>query len=126
MFKKVVLAAAAVSVLVTGFQSNAQAAVSTTVRDHRAKVVVRDHRTKVVVRDHRTKRPNEVVKIMRKKISCQLGVEKLWWKGFKSIRINDCSGPSYGYSAHKDNGIYFAKMSAYTGRMRISYMGFAH
>jgi len=126
MLNKALIAAAAVSILASGFTSTAEAASSSAnVRDHRAPEV-RDHRTKVEVRDHRAKRHNEVVKISRPKFECSLGKEKLWWSGYKSIKAYDCQGTSYGYRAIKGHGIFQATMNAYSGKMNIEFVGIAN
>lgn len=109
---------------------------TTTVRDHRTpkQVSVRDHRsnkqTKVrdhrvskqtKVRDHRKPRKNEVVKISRK--DCRAGYEKLRRSGFRKIAMLDCQGAQYTYLAHKDHALFSARMNAYSGTMKVSYMG---
>jgi hypothetical protein len=54
MLNKALIAAAAVSILASGFIGSAEAAgASVTIRDHRTQIVVRDHRVPEV-RDHRT------------------------------------------------------------------------
>ena len=118
MLNKALIAAAAVSILTSGFISSAQAAS--------ASVTVRDHRTKVKVRDHRSDRRSEVVKVNRPKLACGQGKEKLWWHGYKAVRAYDCQGASYSYRAMKGNGIFNATMNAYNGRMNIEYVGIAH
>ena len=152
MLNKALIAAAAVSILASGFISSAEAAsASVTVRDHRTKIVVRDHRepevrdhrtkivvrdhrepevrdhrTQVKVRDHRSERRNEVVKVNRPKLACGLGKEKLWWAGYKAIRAYDCDGVSYSYRAMKGHGIFQASMNAYNGKMNIEFVGIAN
>lgn len=98
---------------------------TTTVRDHRApkQVNVRDHRSnkQTKVRDHRKPRKNEVVKISRK--DCRAGYEKLRRSGFRKIAMLDCQGAQYTYLAHKDHALFSARMNAYSGTMKVSYMG---
>lgn len=98
---------------------------TTTVRDHRTpkQVNVRDHRSnkQTKVRDHRKPRKNEVVKISRK--DCRAGYEKLRRSGFRKIAMLDCQGAQYTYLAHKDHALFSARMNAYSGTMKVSYMG---
>jgi hypothetical protein len=109
---------------------------TTTVRDHRTpkQVIVRDHRsnkqTKVrdhrvskqaKVRDHRTPGKNEVVKVSRK--DCRVGYENLRRSGFRKIAMLDCQGAQYSYLAHKDHALFGVKMNAYSGTLKISYIG---
>ncbi|AKI02491.1 hypothetical protein IMCC20628_03809 [Hoeflea sp. IMCC20628] len=133
MFNKALIAAAAVSILASGFASSAEAA-SSTQRDHRSKVIardhrapdVRDHRTKDELRDHRSQRRNEVVKVNRAKQSCNVGKQKLRWSGYKSVKAFDCKGTSYSYRAKKGHGIFQATMNAYSGKMHVKFVGIAH
>ena len=99
---------------------------TTKVRDHRTATKVRDHRTRNVIRDHRSQRNNEVVVVKVKKFSCGTGYERLRRTGFRSIQIADCYGAKYSYRAHRNNKIFRADMNAYSGRIQLTMLGFAH
>jgi len=96
-----------------------------TVRDHRTgkQAKVRDHRVSKQdkVRDHRTPRKNEVVKVSRK--DCRVGYENLRRSGFRRIAMLDCQGAQYSYLAQRDHALYGAKMNAYSGTLKVSYIG---
>lgn len=144
MFSRSALSALVAAATLISFQPAALASDSISVRDHRAKVVVRDHRTTTkvrdhrtttkvrdhrtrnVIRDHRSQRKNEVVVVKAKKFSCGTGYERLRRTGFSSIQIADCSGAKYSYHAHRNNKIFRADMNAYSGRIQVTMLGFAH
>jgi hypothetical protein len=98
---------------------------ATTVRDHRTpkQVNVRDHRStkQANVRDHRKPRKTEVVKVSRK--DCRVGYENLRRSGYRKIAMLDCQGAQYSYLAHKDHALFGVKMNAYSGSLKISYIG---
>lgn len=139
MFAKSILTLAAASLTALLVQTPAQAGDgSRTVRDHRTpvQVQVRDHRTPVQVqvrdhrktkqgkvRDHRDSRKNEVVKVARK--DCRLGYEQLRRSGYERISILDCRGSEYSYRALMNSGIFDARMNAYSGKMKVSFIGIA-
>ena len=150
MFSKSILALAAASLTTLLIQTPVQAGdASRTVRDHRTpvqvqirdhrapvQVQVRDHRTPVQVqvrdhrttkqgkvRDHRDSRRNEVVTVARK--DCRLGYEQLRRSGYERISILDCRGSQYSYRALKNFGIFDARMNAYSGKMKVSFIGIA-
>jgi len=139
MFSKSILALAAASLTALLIQTPVQAGdASRTVRDHRTpvQVQVRDHRTPVQVqvrdhrktkqgkvRDHRDSRKNEVVTVARK--DCRLGYEQLRRSGYERISILDCRGSQYSYRALKNFGIFDARMNAYSGKMKVSFIGIA-
>lgn len=85
--------------------------------------IVRDHRggAQTNMRDHRETRRNEVVRVSRK--DCRLGYEILHRSGYKRIGIINCRGAQYTYVAEMDRAIYGARMNAYSGSMKITYMG---
>lgn len=135
MFSGAVLSALIAAATLISFQPAALASDTTSVRDHRAKVVVRDHRTTTkarghktrnVIRDHRSQRNNEVVVVKAKKFSCGTGYERLRRTGFRSIKIADCSGVKYSYHAHRNNKLFRADMNAYSGRIQVTMLGIAH
>lgn len=139
MFSKSILTLAAASLTALLIQTPVQAGdASRTVRDHRTpvQVQVRDHRTPVQVqvrdhrktkqgkvRDHRDSRKNEVVTVARK--DCRLGYEQLRRSGYERISILDCRGSQYSYRALKNFGIFDARMNAYSGKMKVSFIGIA-
>jgi hypothetical protein len=96
-----------------------------TVRDHRTakQQKVRDHRVtkQQKVRDHRSQRKNEVVKVSRK--DCRVGAENLRRSGYRRIAMLDCQGAQYSYLAQRDHALYGARMNAYSGTLKISYIG---
>ena len=148
MFSKSILTLAAASLTAVLIQTPVQAGdAGLTIRDHRVTVQVRDHRTpaqvqvrdhrapvqvqvrdhradaRVKVRDHRDSRRNEVVTVARK--DCRLGYEQLRRSGYKRISILDCKGAEYSYLAQKNHGIFGARMNAYSGKVKVSFIGIA-
>ena len=126
MFTKSILTLAAASLATLLIQTPVQASDSSrNVRDHRAtvEVKVRDHRvaTQPKVRDHRATRKTEVVKVSRK--DCRVGYENLRRSGYKSIKMLDCQGTEYSYLAQKNRALFGAKMNAYSGSLKVSYIG---
>ena len=125
MFKKSILAVTAAALVTVLAQTPVQARdSSSSVRDHRAPVEarVRDHRApQAKVRDHRTPRKNEVVKVSRK--DCRVGYENLRRSGYRQIRMLDCQGAEYSYLAQKNRALFGAKMNAYSGSLKVSYIG---
>lgn len=137
MLTRSILTLAAASLATLLIQSPVQARDSSTnTRDHRATVELklRDHRAPVQVqtrdhrvskqdklRDHRTGRKNEVVKIERK--DCRVGYENLRRSGYRSIKMLDCRGTEYSYLAQKHHALFGAKMNAYSGSLKVSYIG---
>ena len=95
------------------------------IRDHRApsQVQTRDHRAdkQDKVRDHRNPRKNEVVKIERK--DCRSGAENLRRSGYRQIKMLDCRGTEYSYLAKKHHALFGAKMNAYSGKIKVSFLG---
>lgn len=115
MFSNSILTLAAASLATLLIQTPVQAADgSRNVRDHRATVEVK-------VRDHRSQRKNEVVKVSRK--DCRVGYENLRRSGYRSIKMLDCQGAEYSYLAQKNRALFGAKMNAYSGTLKVSYMG---
>ncbi|MCY0092701.1 hypothetical protein [Hoeflea ulvae] len=102
-----------------------RATVERKIRDHRAPAPVqtRDHRlTKQdTTRDHRNGRKNEVVKVSRK--DCRSGAENLRRSGYRQIKMLDCRGSEYSYLAKKHHALFGAKMNAYSGKMKVSFLG---
>ncbi len=92
-------------------------------KDHRN--AVRDHRTQTQTRDHRIERKNEVVPITREKLDCGLGTVQLLKMGYVSVVVNECDGPVYHYTAMQDASLFRAAMSAYTGKMTVTFVGLA-
>lgn len=129
MFNTSILTVAAISVVSIFAQAPANASdlshIVQDVRDHRTttQVTVRDHRTtkQQKVRDHRTPRKNEVVKVSRK--DCRVGYENLRRSGYRRIETLDCQGGQYSYLAQRDRALYGVKMNAYSGSLKISYIG---
>lgn len=137
MFKKSILSLTAAALATLMIQAPVQASDSSAkIRDHRTTVElnVRDHRTakqtkvrdhrvpvQVQTRDHRNPRKNEVVKVARK--DCRLGYEHLRRSGYKRISILDCKGAEYAYLAQKNHGIFGARMNAYSGKVKVSFIG---
>jgi len=137
MFTKSILTLAAASFATLLIQTPVQASDSSrNVRDHRAaaEVQVRDHRattqpklrdhrvaTQPKVRDHRATRKNKVVKVSRK--DCRIGYENLRRSGYRSIKMLDCQGAEYSYLAQKHHALFGAKMNAYSGTLKVSYIG---
>lgn len=106
-------------------RKNTVVPVKNKVRDHRtgATTTIRDHRVEPTVRDHRTKRKNEVVTIPR--LDCLVGHEKLRRSGYDDIVANECDGAQYTYTARMGTGIFRALMHAYSGTMKVTYLGIA-
>jgi len=135
MFTKSILTLAAASLATLLIQTPVQAAdgsrnvrdhratVEVKVRDHRATSQVQDHRaaTQPKVRDHRATRKNEVVKVSRK--DCRVGYENLRRSGYRNIKMLDCRGTEYSYLAQKHHALFGARMNAYSGTLKVSYMG---
>ncbi|MDF1607560.1 hypothetical protein PZ897_05170 [Hoeflea sp. YIM 152468] len=137
MLTKSILTLAAATLVGVLTQTSVQASdLSHIVKDHRAttKVSVRDHRTTTQhkvrdhrvskqqnIRDHRTPRKNQVVKVSRK--DCRAGYENLRRSGFRKITMLSCHGVQYSYLAQRDHALFGAKMNAYSGSMKISYIG---
>jgi len=137
MFTKSILAVSAAALTTLLIQTPAQARDSSSgVRDHRATIElkVRDHRApsqvqtrdhradkRDNVRDHRNGRKNEVVKISRK--DCRLGAESLRRSGYRQIKMLDCRGTEYSYVAQKNRALYGARMNAFSGKVKVSYLG---
>ncbi|AKI03025.1 hypothetical protein IMCC20628_04350 [Hoeflea sp. IMCC20628] len=126
MLTKSILTLAAASLATILIQAPAQASDSSrNVRDHRAaaEVQVRDHRiaTQPKVRDHRATRKNEVVKVSRK--DCRAGAENLRRSGYRQIKMLDCQGTEYSYLAQKHHALFGARMNAYSGTLKVSYIG---
>ncbi|MEP3438164.1 MAG: hypothetical protein ABJN75_15480 [Hoeflea sp.] len=137
MLTRSVLTLAAASLATLLIQTPVQAGESSrTVRDHRATVELklRDHRAAAQVqtrdhragkqnklRDHRSQRKNEVVKVSRK--DCRVGLETLRRSGYRSIKMLDCQGAEYSYLAKKNHALFGAKMNAYSGSLKVSYIG---
>ena len=115
MFKKSILSLTAATLATLMIQTPVQASDSSAkIRDHRAPVQVQ-------TRDHRNPRKNEVVKVARK--DCRLGYEHLRRSGYKRISILDCKGAEYAYLAQKNHGIFGARMNAYSGKVKVSFIG---
>jgi len=126
MLTKSILTLAAASLATILIQTPAQASdLSHIVKDHRAtvQVKVRDHRVtkQETIRDHRTARKNEVVKVSRK--DCRVGAETLRRSGYRKIAMLDCQGTQYSYLAHKDHAVFGAKMNAYSGKIKVTFLG---
>ncbi len=137
MFNKSILALTAAALTTLMIQTPAQARDSSSgVRDHRATVErkIRDHRAPAQVqtrdhradkrdnvRDHRNGRKNEVVKISRK--DCRAGAESLRRSGYRQIKMLDCRGSEYSYLAKKQHALFGAKMNAYSGKIKVSFLG---
>ncbi|WP_322990300.1 hypothetical protein [Hoeflea sp.] len=137
MLTKSILTLAAATLATVLIQTPVQASESArTVRDHRAtvEVQVRDHRATTQakvrdhrvnkqekVRDHRSQRKNEVVKVSRK--DCRVGYESLRRSGYRNIKMLDCNGKEYSYLAQKHRALFGAKMNAYSGSLKVSYIG---
>ncbi|MGJ8572941.1 MAG: hypothetical protein ACSHXI_19830 [Hoeflea sp.] len=99
--------------------------VQFTVRDHRTakQQKVRDHRVtkQEKIRDHRTPRKNEVVNVSRK--DCRTGAESLRRSGYRQIRMLDCQGTEYSYLAKKHHALFGARMNAFSGKIKVSFLG---
>jgi hypothetical protein len=137
MFKKSILAFTAATLTTLMIQTPVQARDSSAntrdhranaelkLRDHRApaQVQTRDHRAgkQDKVRDHRNPRKNEVVKIERK--DCRSGAENLRRSGYRQIKMLDCRGTEYSYLAKKHHALFGAKMNAYSGKIKVSFLG---
>lgn len=85
--------------------------------------VVRDHRT--VVRDHRTQPQNEVVPASDRRFDCRTGAVMLQRMGYSAIRAYDCDGPTFHYTARDDAALFRAEFSAYSGDMKVTFVGIA-
>lgn len=139
MFNKSILALTAAALTTLMIQTPVQArdsassvrdhrpAVERKIRDHRApaqvQVQTRDHRVgkQDKVRDHRNGRKNEVVKVVRK--DCRAGAESLRRSGYRQIKMLDCRGTEYSYVAQKNRALFGARMNAYSGKVKVSYLG---
>lgn len=141
MFNKSILALTAAALTTLMIQTPVQARdSSSSVRDHRpaverkfrdyrapdqaeTRVQTRDHRAgrQDTVRDHRNGRKTEVVKVHRK--DCRIGVESLRRSGYRQIKMLDCRGTEYSYLARKHHALFGAKMNAYSGKMKVSFIG---
>ncbi|WP_290779712.1 hypothetical protein [Hoeflea sp.] len=137
MFNKSILALTAAALTTLMIQTPVQArdsasnvrdhrpAVERKIRDHRApaQAQTRDHRVgkQDTVRDHRNGRKNEVVKVARK--DCRAGAESLRRSGYRQIKMLDCRGTEYSYLARKHHALFGAKMNAYSGKLKVSFIG---
>ncbi len=137
MFTKSILALTAAALTTLMIQTPVQArdsasgvrdhrtTVESEVRDHRApsQVQTRDHRApaQAQTRDHRNGRKTEVVKVSRK--DCRAGAENLRRSGYRQIRMLDCQGAEYSYLAQKHHALFGARMNAYSGKIKVSFLG---
>ena len=48
--------------------------------------------------------------------SCRTIAERLWYKGYNSIRVNDCRGSTYVYTARRAGKLWRIKISSRSGR----------
>ena len=72
-------------------------------------------------RDHRNGRKKETVKGARK--DCRPGAQNLRRSGYRQIRMLDCRGSEYSYLAKKQHALFGAKMNAYSGKIKVSFLG---
>ncbi len=55
------------------------------------------------------------------RISCRAIGEKLWYRGYRNIRVKDCRGSVYKYIARKDGWRWQVDVASNSGRILARY-----